>query len=378
MDEFLWTSATPVLEPANYALGHVLVRFGDAVGQAQQLAVQTIPRIAPDGTAALPGMAFGSDPDTGFLRPAANVLAASVGGAEAMRLTATGLGVGGVPTSRMHAVNGALRSTGSEGGVGLFTEGAWRHTSASAMFFDITTGGPAQPVTFRVGSDFDTKLVIEAAGHLRPGGDNSRTLGSSSFRWSTVFAGTGTINTSDERTKRWHGIDPERREVFLRIAERILDELGWFQFEDAINDKGEYWARWHFGARAQRVWAIVADEGLAPPLVEINGELLPDLSWQGPPAPAWLTFNSWTDIHVPEMRTVPVPATLDGEGNVLVPATVTQEPTGRMILDKPAGYAFGFRPDQIALLTNWALHSRLREQAARMQRIERMLEGGSD
>ncbi|HEX4918040.1 MAG TPA: hypothetical protein VFV43_09110 [Limnobacter sp.] len=42
---------------------------------------------------------------------------------------------------------------------------------------------------------------ITSAGNLRPGADNAYSLGESAFRWSVVFAATGTINTSDERSK---------------------------------------------------------------------------------------------------------------------------------------------------------------------------------
>jgi hypothetical protein len=48
---------------------------------------------AGDGTASAPGIAFASDPDTGFFRPAANTLAAATGGVERWRLSATGLGI---------------------------------------------------------------------------------------------------------------------------------------------------------------------------------------------------------------------------------------------------------------------------------------------
>jgi hypothetical protein len=47
-------------------------------------------------------------------------------------------------------------------------------------------------------------------GTFRPAADNTQQLGNASFRWSEVFAGNGTINTSDGREKdeRDGGIDP--------------------------------------------------------------------------------------------------------------------------------------------------------------------------
>jgi hypothetical protein len=43
--------------------------------------------------------------------------------------------------------------------------------------------------------------TITTAGILRPGTDNTRTLGASGARWSAVWAATGTIQTSDMRLK---------------------------------------------------------------------------------------------------------------------------------------------------------------------------------
>lgn len=49
----------------------------------------------PDGTAALPGLVPGSDPDTGLFSRAANVLAVSTGGAQRAEFAVVGLRVGG-------------------------------------------------------------------------------------------------------------------------------------------------------------------------------------------------------------------------------------------------------------------------------------------
>src|SRR3546814_786904 len=106
---------------------------------------------------------------------------------------------------------------------------------------------------------------ITSGGTLQPGADNGQTLGSGPFRWSVVYAGTGTINTSDAREKRWRGAAIEAE---LRAACRIIGELGFFQWNDAIAVKGEDGARIHFGARAQAVWAIMAGEGLIEPITD--------------------------------------------------------------------------------------------------------------
>jgi hypothetical protein len=160
-----------------------------------------------------------------------------------------------------------------------------------------------------------------------------------------------------------------------RIARAILDELGWYQFTDAVTEKGPDGARWHFGARAQRIWQIVADEGLAPPLVDVEGILLPDITWTGPVAPAWLCFDGWNDqfedvyrdiVHVDEVQVGEEGTGEFGPDGAEIMRPVIEEverieraPTGERQLVREAGHLFGFRVDEMNLLLSWALHDRL-------------------
>jgi hypothetical protein len=61
-------------------------------------------------------------------------------------------------------------------------------------------------------------MRIDSGGVVRPGADNTQSLGAASYRWSVVYAGTGTINTSDEREKQQIANldDAERRVSPLR------------------------------------------------------------------------------------------------------------------------------------------------------------------
>ncbi len=89
-----------------------------------------------DGTLALPGMRFQGDPDTGFWRPGANTLGASVGGAEGWRLSSSGLAIGLDALSAGYRLEtaGAVKATGNNGVYALATTNGrgWRmgHTSA--------------------------------------------------------------------------------------------------------------------------------------------------------------------------------------------------------------------------------------------------------
>ncbi|WP_188263169.1 tail fiber domain-containing protein [Azospirillum tabaci] len=58
-------------------------------------------------------------------------------------------------------------------------------------------------------------LVV--SGLCRPGADAALALGSASYRWSTVYAATGTINTSDARQKTDLGADPLGLDFILAL-----------------------------------------------------------------------------------------------------------------------------------------------------------------
>ena len=88
--------------------------------------------------------------------------------------------------------------------------------------------------------------------------DNTRALGSSGNRWSVVYAGTGTINTSDGDTKQ--DIAPlTAAEHATAVALKGLVRR--FRFKDAVAAKGAA-ARVHIGVIAQDVQAAFAAQGL--------------------------------------------------------------------------------------------------------------------
>ncbi len=103
----------------------------------------------------------------------------------------------------------------------------------------------------------------------------------------------------------------------MAAARRIALELGFYQWNDAIAQKGAAGARLHFGVRAQTVWAIMADEGLIDPLVP---EATPDSPY------AFLCYDRW-----------------DGDADGAA----------------PAGDRFGIRPDQLSLFLIAAQEARI-------------------
>ena len=102
------------------------------------------------------------------------------------------------------------------------------------------------------------EMIVD--GVLRPNTDNARGLGSSSRRWSVVYAGTGTINTSDAREKQQIRALSDAEHAVAVTCKGLIRA---FKFSDAVTLKGEG-ARVHFGVIAQDVKAAFEAEGLDP------------------------------------------------------------------------------------------------------------------
>ncbi|MFH2476605.1 tail fiber domain-containing protein [Citrobacter freundii] len=185
---------------------------------------------------------------------------------------------------------------------------------------------------------------IDQGGSFRTKGiypltDSTYTLGTGALRWSTVYASTGSINTSDEREKT----------APLVIDDTVLDAWGdvqfiTFQWLEAIRQKGDDTARWHFGLIAQKVRDAFAAHGL-------------DGTRYG-----LLCYDEWEDQWVPEIAYRLNEETGMEEGYI----------TGKNLFVS-AGNRWGIRSDQCLFLE--AAYQR-RNYARLIKRIE-ALEGAS-
>jgi len=153
------------------------------------------------------------------------------------------------------------RSTTGAAGIECASLNSASEYNATAILYGAYTDGTdgsedskAQLFTLENGSLVEALSADRVA--VRPGNDNAVTLGAASQRFSEVFAGTGTINTSDGREK----VQVEISDALLRAIERV--DIAAFQWKDAIEKKGEAGARIHAGAIAQQVRDAFEAEGL--------------------------------------------------------------------------------------------------------------------
>jgi len=150
--------------------------------------------------------------------------------------------------------------------------------SGSAAYFDMGVNGIRSGSIYADASSFEIgaltsgielglttngsrRLVIGATtGHVTPGADNTQNFGSGSVRWATIFAGTGTINTSDERYKVLReGGDLSDAEHRAWSAVRAIV----YRDKDSFERKGDA-ARLHIGYSWQSIQAAFEAEGLDP------------------------------------------------------------------------------------------------------------------
>lgn len=256
--------------------------------------------------------------------------------------------------------------------VGSAQQGLVQHDGTNMYLRSINSGN------LFLGNGNINYWFIDAAGNYVPTNDNARDLGSGGNRCRVLYAATGAINTSDEREKLWRGAPTDAE---LDAAWQCFNELGFYQWNDAVDEKGVDHARYHVGLRAQRVWQIFAAAGLVDPIAA-NGK-------PGAAAYALFCFDEWDDEFeaVFEERDVPIDVEVEEEyeseivGTDGEPIKKMRKVLARQIIRKNvdtgekrqtrfAGNRFGFRPDQLDRLMMAALKRQSDRQEARIAELE--------
>jgi endosialidase-like protein len=180
------------------------------------------------------------------------------------------------------------------------------------------------------------RLTVAADGSaFYPQADNAMSLGFSGKRFSVVWAGTGTINTSNAVEKT--PITPFNSS-HITVGLRLVDEVGMYQWLREVDNKGPDVARIHIGTTVQRAIEIFEEEGVDP--FRFGA----------------ICMDEW------EARTEILEAEeVDAEGNVLK-AAVTQE--------IPAGRTYGFRDHQLQYLMLAAMAWRQKSIEQRLDALE--------
>jgi hypothetical protein len=137
---------------------------------------------------------------------------------------------------------------------GAFIGASGQGSAGAGLPANLVLGQQVNSTTWRV------TALIDTTGALKPGADNTYSLGTSANRWSVVYAATGAINTSDEREKQdIKDLSDAERQVAVAVKGLIKS----FRFKNAVEQKGEK-ARIHFGVMAQQVAEAFKDAGLDP------------------------------------------------------------------------------------------------------------------
>lgn len=216
------------------------------------------------------------NPATGVLSSTAftatgAVTAASFSGAgTGLTGTASSLSIGGNAATVTNGVTttGTQTLTGDKTFTGTITSTAYNYNAYNSSYYVANgTGGGIVLSTADSGTVSTAKISIGNAGaaaydaigvglDLVPYTDNVKELGSATARWKEVFAGNGTINTSDEREKEQISDIPEA--VFRAWAKVNFVQFKW---KSAVQEKGDK-ARIHMGLIAQQVKFAFESEGL--------------------------------------------------------------------------------------------------------------------
>ena len=182
-----------------------------------------------DGTQVVGAMTEGSTP-----------LTFGTNGSERLRISSTGnIGIGHTNPADKFTVVGTVRCEGSTGGLRYFSR------NGNEEFWIYAENGRAR---FRSGY---ADRFFEFDGYqIFPSLDNATNLGTGAQRFGTVYAATGSINTSDKNAK----IIEENGGIILDEWLDAWGDVQWcrFKFKDAVEGKGTD-ARWHVGLIAQRV-----------------------------------------------------------------------------------------------------------------------------
>ena len=166
-------------------------------------------------------------------------------------------GLGFTPYSNTNP-SGFVTSSGS---VAFATSAGSASTAANLSGSTLTTSSyilSSSSSLVAIANSSGQGVFVNGSGSFSSSIDNTMSCGTSGFRWTTVYATTGTINTSDANQKQQI---QNLTEVEFAVATELKSKVKTFKFNDAVTAKGLN-ARKHVGWIAQDVQTAFANHGL--------------------------------------------------------------------------------------------------------------------
>lgn len=240
--------------------------------------------------------------------------------------------------------NAFVRAYNNGNYVGLTTV----NDKSKSRKFGVCTYSGGGAITFYdkddLGGDSENLGVLRLAGAISesyldigraevyPSHTNKASLGKANKLWTTIYAASGAVNTSDARFKQ----DIESIPDTVIKAWRDVDFVQ-YRWIDAVEEKG-VGARYHTGLIAQRIKEVFAQHGI-------------DAQDYG-----LLCYDQWPEIPARE-------AVVGEDGNIIEPAVEYQ----------PAGERWGIRADECLFLEAEANRRAIADLSQRLDRLERAL-----
>lgn len=174
--------------------------------------------------------------------------------------------------------------------------------------------------------------------NFRPVTDNTSTIGLAAARPSTIFAATGTINTSDAREKT--EVRP-LTDKEMEAAKLLVKEIGLYKWLASVAEKGEE-AREHCGMTVQRAIQIMEGCGLDPFKY------------------SFICFDAWDDEFEMDQGVYVMHPDEDGEMH----SVEVEAP--KPVLVRAKGSRFSFRESGLQMFMMRGLEQRLSDIEARL------------
>ncbi len=228
---------------------------------------------------------------------------------------------------RIFGINSASNAAiemNSAAGNGVYFDMGVAGVRALNLYADSTSAAiaTAGAKVLSIGTNSAPAIVIDTSQNVFPNTDNAKTLGAAGNRWSVVYAGTGTINTSDARQKtpvcQMTGAE-------ISAATQLAREIGTFKFLSSVAEKGDR-ARTHVGMTVQRAIEIMLFNGLDPM------------------AYGFICHDQW------DRQEVKIAARLAEDGSVL---------DEEKVFVTEAGERYGFRTDELLMFVARGFEERL-------------------